>query len=145
MARIQLTNGFTVLPEGEYTFTIKEVSYNEDFGKMEIKCETTDGQKHTERYNFLKKDGSQNDGAFTAFSIFARKVLNNPELQELDEQDLVGGKFVATVKHEKVPSTNDPNKELTFVRLENVESYITDGDAVEYEEIDADEFDDIFN
>lgn len=36
MARIPMTSGFTLIPEGTYVFRIYDVSYDEEFGKIEI-------------------------------------------------------------------------------------------------------------
>ena len=53
MAKIPLSAGFTLIPEGEHVFKIVDVTYKEQFGKLEIKMETKDKLKHTERYNLL--------------------------------------------------------------------------------------------
>ena len=36
MAKIGLTEGFTLIPEGTHIFQITDVKYKEDFGKLEI-------------------------------------------------------------------------------------------------------------
>lgn len=36
MAKIGLTEGFTLIPEGTHVFQITDVKYKEDFGKLEI-------------------------------------------------------------------------------------------------------------
>lgn len=40
MAKIGLTEGFTLIPEGTHVFKITEVNYKEDFGKMEVVMQT---------------------------------------------------------------------------------------------------------
>lgn len=50
MARIQLTNGFALIPEGIHIFRISDVIYDEDFGKILIKMVTAQGANHTERF-----------------------------------------------------------------------------------------------
>ena len=47
MARIPMTSGFMVIPEGTYIFRIYDVSYDEEFGKIVIKLVTADGMTHT--------------------------------------------------------------------------------------------------
>ena len=39
MAKIGLSEGFSVIPEGTYVFKITKVNYKEDFGKMEVRAE----------------------------------------------------------------------------------------------------------
>ena len=118
MARIGLSEStFTLIPEGRHVFKIVDVVYDEDFGKMEVKVQTKDGLKHTERFSLLTKKGETNEGALKAFSYFARVALNNYNLDSIDHEDLLNCYFEATVTHEVVESTKDPDKELTFVRL----------------------------
>ena len=47
MARIPMTSGFTLIPEGEYVFRIYDAIYDEDFGKIEIKLVNAQGATHT--------------------------------------------------------------------------------------------------
>ena len=65
MAKIGLTEGFTLIPEGTHVFQITDVKYKEDFGKLEIYMQTQNGSKHIERFSLLKSDGSPNEGATT--------------------------------------------------------------------------------
>ncbi len=117
MAKIGLTEGFTLIPEGTHVFQITAVKYDEDFGKMEISMQTASGQKHTERFALLNKDGEPNDGALNAFSYFAKTVMNDYTLPEIDHEDLVGHFIRCEVEHEEVPSNRNPQKMLKFVRL----------------------------
>lgn len=50
MARIPMTSGFMVIPEGEYVFRIYDATYDEDFGRIEIKLVNAQGATHTERF-----------------------------------------------------------------------------------------------
>ena len=101
MAKIKLSEGgFSLIPEGTTTFKIVAVEYKEDFGKMTVEMQTKSGQKHTERFSLLKNNGEVNEGALKAFSYFAKTALNNFQLDEIDEQDIVGCYITATVKHE---------------------------------------------
>ena len=40
MAKIGLTEGFTLIPEGTHVFQITDVKYKEDFGKLEVYMQT---------------------------------------------------------------------------------------------------------
>lgn len=117
MAKIALSEGFTLIPEGIHIFQIIDVVYKEEFGKLEVKMKTAKGQLHTERFNLMKSDGSVNEGAINAFSYFAKTALNDYTLTEIDHQDLVGCFIKCTVEHDDLPSNKDPNKTVTFVRL----------------------------
>lgn len=122
MAKIGLTEGFSVIPEGTHVFKIIEVNYKEDFGKMEVIMQMATGQKHTERFSLLDKNGEPNQGGLNAFSYFAKTALNDFSLSEIDEQDLVGHFIRCEVEHEKVESNRTPGKMLTFARLGDKEA-----------------------
>lgn len=108
MAKIKLSeSGFNLIPEGTTTFKIVGVEYKEDFGKMTVDMQTKSGQKHTERFTLLKKDGEINEGALKAFSYFAKTALNNYNLDEIDDQAIVGCYITATVKHEEYSYEKD--------------------------------------
>ena len=117
MAKIPLTGGFVPCPEGTHIFKIIGVTYKEDFGKLEVKMKTADGHNHTERFSLLGKDGSPNQGALNAFSFFARAALNDYQVEDIDPQELVGHFVECDVEHDKVESTREPGKMLTFVKL----------------------------
>lgn len=117
MAKIALTESFSIIPTGTHIFKITDVTYKEDFGKMEIKMETAKGQTHTERFVLVKKDGSANQGAINAFSFFAKTALQNYSLTEIDHKDIIGRFIKCTVKHDPQPSSKDSSKTVIFVRL----------------------------
>lgn len=117
MAKIGLTEGFTLIPEGTHVFKITDVKYKEDFGKLEITMQTQGGMKHIERFGLLKSDGSPNEGAYNAFSYFAKTALQNFELNEIDHTDLIGHFIECDVEHDVQPNKNKPDKTVTFVRL----------------------------
>ena len=117
MAKIGLTSGFKLIPEGSHVFQIVKVVYKEEFGKMEVTMQTIDGMQHIERFSLLRPDGEVNPGAMNAFSFFAKTALNDFTVDEIDEQDLVGHFMRCTVEHEDVESTRTPGKMLTFARL----------------------------
>lgn len=117
MAKIALSEGFTVIPEGTHIFKITEVTYKETFGKIEVKMETARGLKHTERFSLIGKNGQPNEGAMNAFSFFAKTALNDFELTEIDHNDLVGRYMECVVEHDIQPSNRNPDKNVTFIRL----------------------------
>lgn len=107
MAKIKLADtGFSMIPEGWHTLKIEKVDYKEDFGKMEVHMVTKSGKKHTERFGLLTK-GKVNEGAIKAFSYFAKVALNNFDLDEIDEQDLVGCYMKAMVEHVESETINE--------------------------------------
>ena len=118
MARIPLTSGFQLIPEGTYVFKITKVVYKEDFGKMEVSMETQDGMKHTERFSLFKSDGEPNEGAMNAFSFFAKTAMNDFSLEDIDPQELVGCFMECDFKHDEVESNRQAGKMVTFVRLD---------------------------
>ena len=117
MAKIGLSEGFTLIPEGTHVFTITAVNYKEAFGKLEITMQTQSGAKHIERFSLLKTDGSPNEGALNAFSYFAKTALNDFSLTEIDHEDLVGCFIECDVEHDVQPNKNKPDKTVTFARL----------------------------
>jgi len=117
MARIPLSEGFSLIPEGIHVFKITEVTYKAEFGKMEISMVTAKGQKHTERFSLMAKDNTVNQGAMNAFSYFAKTAMGDYNLEEIDEQELVGRFIKCEVSHEEVESNKTPGKFLKFVRL----------------------------
>ena len=117
MGRIGLTAGYTAVPEGTYVFQITEVTYKEDFGKLEITMETEAGIKHIERYSLLDKNNKPNTGAYNAFSYFAKTALDDFSLTEIDHEDLLGCFIECDVTHDVVESTKKPGETVTYVRL----------------------------
>lgn len=151
MAKIKLSEGgFTLIPEGVTTFKIVGVEYKEDFGKMKVRLQTKNGTKHTEQFTLLDNKGEVNEGALKAFSYFAKTALNNFELDEIDEQDLVGCYLTATVTHEEFESNKTPGRMLKNVRLNDYtvaagfgsgeEKYKDKATKVEDEDDDLDDF-----
>lgn len=122
MAKIGLSEGFSLIPEGTHVFQITAVNYKEDFGKMEITMQLASGQKHVERFSLLNKDGEPNQGGLNAFSYFAKVALNDFSLAEIDHEDLVGCFIRCDVEHEEVESNRIPGKMLKFARLGDKES-----------------------
>ena len=121
MAKFKLSrSNFTIVPEGRHTFVIDQVNYNEAFGKMELLM-TADGQyKHRERFNLLNADGSTNDRAMNSFTFLAKCALSEFDIDEFDEQDLVGKMFDADITHfvspDKVDDNGNPRKYVNMGR-----------------------------
>ena len=117
MARIPMTNGFVIIPEGDHIFRIYDVIYDEDFGKIEVKMVTANGSTMMEKYNIFDQNGEYNEKALNAFSYFAKTALNDFDIEDIDPLELINHYIGATVVHVKATSTKDPNKEVTFVNL----------------------------
>lgn len=119
MARIPMTGGFQIMPEGEQVLKITAAEYDEDFGKATFTLANVKGQTCQERFSLLNQDGSPNEKALGAFSFFAKTALNDFDIEDVDPEELVGHYLKAEVVHNKVPSTKDPTKMMTFVNLGN--------------------------
>lgn len=117
MARIPLTSGFQILPEGEYVFRIYDVTYDENFGKAVVKMVTAKGQLYSERFTLKDKNDQWNDNALGAFSYFAKTALNDFDREDIDPNELIGHYIRASIEHTEVQSNRDPNKTVTFANL----------------------------
>lgn len=117
MARIPMTSGFTLIPEGTYVFRIYDATYDEEFGKIEVKLVTAQGMTHTERFFIKNRDDTFNEGAMNAFSYFAKTAMNDFTLEDIDPEELIDHFICAEVEHTKLPSDKDPNKMVTFANL----------------------------
>mgnify|MGYP006873263752 CR=1 FL=1 len=116
MARIPMTNGFMVIPEGEYVFRIYDAKYDEEFGRITVKMVTAKGMTHTERFSIKTADGF-NEGALNAFSYFARTATQDYESDDIDPEQLINRYIKAVVEHNIVPSNKEEGKTVTFARL----------------------------
>ena len=117
MARIPMTGGFKVMPEGEQVLKITKAEYDEDFGKAIFTLTNANGQTCLERFSLLNNDNTPNEKALNAFSFFAKTAMNNFDLEDVDPAELVGRYIRAEVIHNTVPSNQDPTKTKTFVNL----------------------------
>ena len=117
MARIPMTGGFQRIPEGEQVLKITAAEYDEDFGKVTFTLENVRGLTCQERFSLLNQDNTPNEKALGAFSFFAKTAMNDFDLVDVDPVELVGHYIRAEVIHNKVPSTKDPTKMMTFVNL----------------------------
>lgn len=117
MARIPMTSGFTLIPEGTYVFRIYDVSYDNEFGKIEIKLVNAAGMTQTERFTIKDKNDETNEKALNAFSYFAKTAMGDYTLEDIDPMELIDHFIEAEVVHTKLPSNKDPNKTVTFANL----------------------------
>ena len=117
MARIPMTGGFQIMPEGEQVLKITKAEYDEDFGKAIFTLANAKGQTCQERFNLLNQDNTPNERALNSFSFFAKTAMNDFDLEDVDPMELVGRYIRAEVIHNKVPSNQYPTKMKTFVNL----------------------------
>ena len=118
MARIPMTSGFVLIPEGEYVFRNYDASYDEEFGKIEVKLVTAQGLTHTERFSLKDANDEWNEKALNAFSYFAKTALNDFTREDVDPEELIDHYIRAEVVHsEPMPNRNDPTKTVTFANL----------------------------
>ena len=117
MARIPMTGGFQVIPEGVHILKITSAEYDEDFGKVIINLVNVKGQTCQERFNLLNDDGSANAKGMNAFSFFAKTAMNDFDMEDVDPAELVGHYIKAEITHNKVPSSKDPGKMVTYANL----------------------------
>ena len=119
MARISITGGFQIMPEGEQVLKITAAEYDEDFGKAIFTLTNAKGQTCQERFSLLNQDGTPNERAMNAFSFFAKTAANDFDIEDIDPVELVGRYIKAEVIHNKVESKKEAGKMLTFVNLGN--------------------------
>lgn len=117
MARIRMTSGFTLIPEGTHVFRIYNVTYDEAFGKLTVFMVNAQGITHKENFSLKDKNDQPNEKAFNAFSYFAKTALNDFTVEDIDHTDLIDRYIRAEVVHTKAPSTRDPSKTVTFANL----------------------------
>lgn len=121
MGRVQLST-YQVIDEGSYLFKVESVEYKTEFGKMKITLSIPSGEKHIENYSLLQSNGDINQKAMSAFSFFAKTILNIDDDIEIDEQWLVGSHVKGKIVHDKVPKRDNPNEFLTFAHLKELEA-----------------------
>ena len=119
MARIPMTGGFQIMPEGEQVLKVTAAEYDEDFGKAIFTLANAKGQTCREQFSLLNQDGTPNEKAMNAFSFFAKTAMNDFDLEDIDPVELVGHYLRAEVIHRTQPNRNDPTKTVTFINLGN--------------------------
>jgi hypothetical protein len=115
-----MTGGnYQQIPEGEQVLKVTKAEYDAEFGKIIITLQNVKGLTCQERFSILNQDNTPNEKALNAFSFFAKTVMNNFEMEDVDPEELVGHYLRAEIIHNQVPSNKDPNKMMTFVNLGN--------------------------
>lgn len=117
MARIAMTSGFSLVPEGTQVFRIYNVTYDEEFGKLTVFMVNAKGITHKENFSLKDKNDQPNERAYNAFSYFAKTALNDFTVEDIDHTDIIGCYIRAEVIHTKLPYNKDPNKTVTFANL----------------------------
>ena len=117
MARIPMTNGFSLVPEGVHVFRIYNVTYDEEFGKLTVFMVNAQGITHKENFSLKDKNDQPNEKALNAFSYFAKSALNDYTVEDIDHTDLINRFIRAEVIHNQTPSNKDPKKMMTFANL----------------------------
>lgn len=113
-----MTNGFTLIPEGEYVFRIYDVEQNETFGKIIVKLVNAQGMTQIERFSLKNQNDEWNEGALNAFSYFAKNALNDFTREDVEPKELIDHYIRAEVVHsDPIPNRNDPSKTIVFANL----------------------------
>lgn len=122
MAKIKtMAVGGSLLPEGRTQFKILKVddSKYDDFGKLEIRMVTKEGQAHTERFGLINSKGEVNEGAVKAWSFWVGTILGVWGEQEVDSDELEGKFFEGDVSQVESDSINeDTGKPYVNNRIE---------------------------
>lgn len=114
--RIPMTSRFVLIPEGTYVFRICGVKYEPESGRIEVKLVTQRGLVHIERF-FIGNGNGYNEGALNAFSYFAKTAMNNFSLEDIAPEEMIDHYIRARVVHRAETSNRDPDKQVTFVNL----------------------------
>lgn len=117
MARIPMTSGFALIPEGTHVFRIYGAKYDEEFGKIEIKLVNAKGMTHTERFTIKDNNDEMNEKALNAFSYFAKTAMGDFSMEDIDPEELVDHFICGEIVHTKLPSRTDPTKTVTFANM----------------------------
>ena len=113
MARIPLSGGFTIMPEGEHILQIVGVEYKEAFGKLKLTMQNAAGQRHFENYQLYDKDNNPNDGALGAFAALARAATGDSDSEDIDPDDLKGCLVKAMIEHRTYENAEGVTKKAT--------------------------------
>lgn len=118
MAKVPMTNGFTLIPEGEYVFRIYDVEQDETFGKIIVKLVNAQGMTQIERFSLKNQNDEWNEGALNAFSYFAKNALNDFTREDVEPKELIDHYIRAEVVHsDPIPNCNNPSKTIVFANL----------------------------
>lgn len=122
MARIKLSEsrGFTPIEEGEHLLKVFSAQYVPQVGRIEIEFINKQGKKLKERFSLLNNKKEINEKALNAFSYYARTILGDWEVDDIDPEELVGNYIIGNVVHQHVPKRDNPDETITFVNLDGV-------------------------
>lgn len=117
---VKLNAGYVKIPEGTHKFIVDSVEDKlSDFGKITVTLKTEKGLTNKQTYILYKdvKKDILNDGAITAFSIMARAVLQDNDVESIEPQELVGKYVQADVTYEEYDK--EDGSKGTATRLKN--------------------------
>ena len=118
MAKVPMTSGFMLIPEGEYVFRIYDVEQDETFGKIIVKLVNAQGMTQIERFSLKNQNDEWNKGALNAFSYFAKNALNDFTREDVEPKELIDHYIRAEVVHsDPIPNRKDPSKTIVFANL----------------------------
>lgn len=118
MAKVPMTSGFMLIPEGEYVFRIYDVEQDETFGKIIVKLVNAQGMTQIERFSLKNQNDEWNEGALNAFSYFAKNALNDFTREDVEPKELIDHYIRAEVVHsDPIPNRKDPSKTIVFANL----------------------------
>ena len=115
------TKALPIIPEGDVVLKIIAVDYKKVLGRMTVTLEDNAGNKHNERFIFIKNNGETNQTGVNRFWWLAETALNDLSVSEtgVDEKELVGKRVLVTVTHKREPAYNDPSKIYTNTYINN--------------------------
>lgn len=119
MIQLSQTSNYYLIPTGRTTFCIYKAMYNQRDQVVIVWMATKEGLSHVERFYFRFKDGRFNQPGLNAFTAFARAVMGDNALENVDAEALVGKFVSANVIHKKKPNKNDPTRTVTLVSLKS--------------------------
>ena len=109
---------YTIVPEGIHTFRIKSATYEDKFGRVQLVCETKEGNTLQTRYDLINPTTRQpNEGAMKSFSYFCRIVLQDWSVADIDPNTLVGRYFASMVIHKDQASNTRIGETITYANL----------------------------
>jgi len=117
MARIPMTSGFQLIPEGEYVFRIYDATYDEAFGRIEVFLVNAQGMTLREMFSIMSDDGTMNEKAQNAFSYFAKTAMNDFSMEDIDPDELINHYIRAEVVHKQGTKVGKNGKVGTFANL----------------------------
>jgi len=113
MSRVPLMGGFSLMDEGVHVLKITSATYNEEFGKIKLTLENAQGKKHFENFTLIGKGGEINESAAGAFSAFAKTAMNDPDLEDVDVEELKGFYIKGELEYREYTGNDGKTKKTT--------------------------------